>query len=302
MAPAPRDAALCFIAGAATMTLLQALAAWLRRRREALPFEDELAPLAKDKAEVLRLRRRHFCSAQSVSYANSDPLMIVRGDGCYLEDEQGRRFLDTRNNVGHVGWQHQKVVAAVARQNALLNTNTRYLHPARVLLARRLLETFPAPLRDGVVFLVNSGSEANDLAMRLARAATKANGFICVEHGYHGHTEAVLGISPYKFAGKGGEGPPPTTVAVPCPDIYRGRYVSNTTPSASVREEEQAALAQCYAQHVTDACRKLERSGAGVAAFITESGMSVGGLVMPPTTYLRRCYAVEKRPTMSLRA
>ena len=93
------------------------------------------------------------------------------------------------------------VAAAVAAQAAALNTNTRYLHPHVCALARRLLDTMPAPLRDGVVFFVNSGSEANDLALRLARAANTrgAERVLVVDHAYHGHTVAVLGLSPYKF-------------------------------------------------------------------------------------------------------
>lgn len=123
------------------------------------------------KARLLEARRRDFCPAQSVSYVNTDPLLVVEGRGARLIDERGRSFLDTRNNVAHVGHAHPAVAAAVAAQVSTLNTNTRYLHPTVCELARRLLDTMPAPLRDGVVFFVNSGSEANDLALRLARAA-----------------------------------------------------------------------------------------------------------------------------------
>jgi 4-aminobutyrate aminotransferase-like enzyme len=122
-----------------------------------------------------------FCGAQSISYENADPLMAVRGDMQYIVDDEGRRFLDTRNNVGHVGWQHPDVVGAVQRQAAMLNCNQRYLHPNRVLLAERLTATMPPELC--VCFLVNSGSEANDLAIRLAKAHTGGSDFIVVDHG-----------------------------------------------------------------------------------------------------------------------
>lgn len=253
----------------------------LRRREGAADFEEAAAAMSK--AQVLEGRRRFFCAAQSVSYANSNPLMIVRGSGCWLVDEEGRRYLDTRNNVGHVGWQHPRVVAAVQRQLERENANTRYLHPLHVLLGRRLLETFAGALREGVVFFVNSGSEANDLALRLARAATGSRRALCVDHAYHGHTLGTLDVSPYKFQGKGGQGCPEGTTVVPCPDMYRGLHRSSGPP-AEVSAAEEAALAERYAAHVARACD-------GPCAFIVESGMSVGGLVLPPLGYLRRCYA-----------
>merc|ERR1719356_895086 len=108
------------------------------------------------KEEVLRLRRANFCAAQSVSYANTDPLLIVRGEGARLFDERGRTFLDTRNNVCHVGHAHPRVAAAVAEQASMLNTNTRYLHPNICLLAQKLISTFPKDSGLEVCFFVNS--------------------------------------------------------------------------------------------------------------------------------------------------
>ena len=159
-------------AGAALALAGRALVARLLRWRRRL----QLPP----KHVLLAARRRHFCPAQSISYANTDPLLIVEGRGARLIDEAGRSFLDTRNNVAHVGHAHPRVAAAVSEQVAQLNTNTRYLHPNVCALARRLLDTMPAPLRDGVVFFVNSGSEANDLALRLARAANQRGADRCL--------------------------------------------------------------------------------------------------------------------------
>jgi|GEM_PF-6783536 len=132
-----------------------------------------------DKTKVHELRRAHFCGALSVSYANRTPLMIVRGRGSKLYDEAGIEYLDTRNNVAHVGHSHPTVVAAMATQAAQINTNTRYLHPNIVRLADELLARCPKPLSK--VFFVNSGSEANDLALRLARVFTGKQDVICVE-------------------------------------------------------------------------------------------------------------------------
>ena len=120
------------------------------------------------KERVLELREKHFVKSVSLSYANSGPLMIIGGKGSRLIDESGRSYLDTRNNVAHVGHGHPRVVQAIQEQVQRLNTNTRYLHPNVVELARRLVEKLPESLHK--VIFVNSGSEAYDLALRLARA------------------------------------------------------------------------------------------------------------------------------------
>ena len=135
-----------------------------------------------------------------------EPLRIVRGEGAHLYDEHGDAYLDLVNNVCHVGHAHPRVVRAAAEQMARLNTNTRYLHDLLVTYARRLAATLPDPLN--VVFLVNSGSEANDLALRLARAHTGARDVLVLEHAYHGNLSSLIEISPYKFDGPGGSGRP----------------------------------------------------------------------------------------------
>jgi len=229
------------------------------------------------KSDVLALRRQHFSKAQSISYANTDPLLIVRGQGSRLFDDQGRSFLDTRNNVCHVGHAHPKVAAAVSDQVAVLNTNTRYLHPNICLLAKRLTATFPQDSGLEVCFFVNSGSEANDLACRLAFARTVSRDIIVVDHGYHGHTQQVIDISPYKFDHKGGEGKKPNIHKVPCPDTFRGPH-RGAGPDAGSK----------YAEYVQAACAAAP--GGKVAAFFVESGMSVGGVIMPPPGYLSAAY------------
>lgn len=240
-----------------------------------------------DKAVLLAQRQRDFCPAQSISYANTDPLLVVGGHGARLVDEQGRVFLDTRNNVCHVGHAHPAVAAAVSAQVAALNTNTRYLHPNVCELARKLLDTMPAPLSDGVVFFVNSGSEANDLALRLARAANKRGSTrtLVVEHAYHGHTTSVIGLSPYKFEHRsfGGNGKPAWVTKCAAPDVYRGAH----------RGADAGAK---YAAEVESICRKAldDPDERGVCAFFIESGMSVAGVILPPEGYLSSCYAAVR--------
>ena len=150
-------------------------------------------------------RRRRLGSNLSLSYR--DPLEIVRGSGAALYDETGRVYLDMVNNVAHVGHGHPRVARAGARQMAVLNTNTRYLHPSIVRYAERLAATLPDPL--SVCFFVCSGSEANELALRLARAATGGRDVVVVDGAYHGNTQGLVDVSPYKHAGPGGEGAPP---------------------------------------------------------------------------------------------
>ena len=241
--------------------------------------------LTKD--EIHALRKKHFSAAQSVSYENTDPFLCMRGVAQHLYDETGKQYLDTRNNVAHVGHAHPRVAAAVAAQAALVNTNSRYLHPNRVLLAARLAATLPAPL--SIVFFVNSGSEANDLALRLAAAHTKNEDVIVVEHGYHGHTKSAICISPYKYEHVGGDGQVPWVHKVAAPDMYRGEYAALAP----------AVAAEAYAAHVAAACKAAQarKAGAhhgGVGAFFIESGMSVAGVILPPPGYLRHAYAAVR--------
>ncbi|XP_060000350.1 5-phosphohydroxy-L-lysine phospho-lyase isoform X4 [Lagenorhynchus albirostris] len=126
-----------------------------------------------------------------------DPIKIVRGQGQYMYDEQGAEYIDCINNVAHVGHCHPLVVQAAHEQNQVLNTNSRYLHDNIVDYAQRLSETLPEKLC--VFYFLNSGSEANDLALRLARQYTGHWDVVVLDHAYHGHLSSLIDISPYKF-------------------------------------------------------------------------------------------------------
>jgi 4-aminobutyrate aminotransferase-like enzyme len=159
----------------------------------------------------------------SLSLSYAEPLHIVRGARQYLFDQRGRKYLDCVNNVAHVGHSEPRVVDAAARQMAVLNTNTRYLHENVLDYAQRLVATMPDNL--DTVFIVNSGSEANELAIRLARTATGRTDVVCFVDGYHGNTTTLVDVSPYKFDGPGGRGRTPGTHVLPSPDAYRNvRY------------------------------------------------------------------------------
>ncbi|MDX1547991.1 MAG: aminotransferase class III-fold pyridoxal phosphate-dependent enzyme [Rhodothermales bacterium] len=223
---------------------------------------------AMEKATIQALRARHVGPSLSLSYR--DPLHIVRGRGAYLYDPEGRAFLDGVNNVAHVGHGHPRVVAAAQRQMAVLNTNTRYLHAHLARYAERLAALLPDPL--SVCFFVNSGSEANDLALRLAFAHTGRRDVVVLDGGYHGNLSSLVAVSPYKFDGAGGGGRPPHTHVAPLPDPYRGPH----------RGTDAGAR---YAAGVAEAVARCEAQG-GVAAFLAEPILGCGGQVEPPPGFL----------------
>ncbi len=221
---------------------------------------------------IREYRREHLGFNLSTSYG--EPLEIVRGAGAYLYDAAGRAYLDMVNNVCHVGHCHPRVVRAGQRQMETLNTNTRYLHDGIVEYSERLLAHFPAPL--SVVFFVSSGSEANELALRLARTHTEREDVVVVDGAYHGNTSRLVDLSPYKHDGKGGHGAPPWVHAVAMPDGYRGLHRGTG---------EETGLA--YAKEVGRA--PPVRDGT-VAAFLCESLLGCGGQIEPPAGYLRESF------------
>jgi 4-aminobutyrate aminotransferase-like enzyme/Ser/Thr protein kinase RdoA (MazF antagonist) len=226
-------------------------------------------------AETLRARKSLLGKNLSVSYQR--PLKIVRGWKQYLYDDTGRAYLDVYNNVPLLGHSHPRVVRAAQEQLALLNTNTRYLHENAVRYAQRLTELLPEPLR--VCYFLNSGSEANELALRLARAHTGREDIIVLEHAYHGHTNTLIDISPYKFNGPRGLGRKPWVHVAPIADDYRGLY----------RRGDAQAGAK-YAAHVGEILDSVRSEGRGVAAFIAETLPSVAGQIVFPPSYLAEVY------------
>jgi 4-aminobutyrate aminotransferase-like enzyme/Ser/Thr protein kinase RdoA (MazF antagonist) len=225
--------------------------------------------------EGLIARRKNLLGGNlSVSYAK--PLNIVRGWKQFLYDETGRAYLDVYNNVPLVGHSHPRVVEAARKQLALLNTNTRYLHENVLRYAERLTELLPAPLR--VCYFVNSGSEANELAIRMARAKTGSDDIIVLEHAYHGHTNTLIDVSPYKFNGPGGRGQRPWVHVAPIADDYRGLYR---------RGEEN--LGTKYAVHVGDIVAKLRKENRR-STFLAETLPSVAGQIVFPQNYLAEAY------------
>lgn len=226
--------------------------------------------------EILALR--HKLIGKSLSIAYQKPLNIVRGSMQYLYDEHGRKFLDCVNNVAHVGHSHPRVVKAGQSQMAVLNTNTRYLHENLVRYAKQLSSTLPDPL--SVCFFVCSGSEANELALRLARVHTKQKDLIVLDVSYHGNTSTLVDISPYKHNGPGGFGTPSYVHKVPTPDVYRGLY-KKSDPQAGKK----------YAQHIAEAVERIQQQDSKLSAFICEPIMGCAGQIVLPEGYLKEAYS-----------
>ena len=229
----------------------------------------------RNSEEITDFRKKHLGKSMSLSY--QQPIKMVRGQGAYLYDQNGSAYLDMVNNVCHVGHCHPKVVAAGQKQMAKLNTNTRYLHDNIVDFSEALLATLPKEL--SVCMFVNSGSEANELAFRLARNATGSKELLTVEGAYHGSTNACIEASPYKFNGPGGTGPQDYVHIVELPDPYRGKHQGNTL-----------ATAHAYADSVGEHIDKIESSGKKVGAFICESLQGVAGQIIMPDGYLSAVY------------
>jgi 4-aminobutyrate aminotransferase-like enzyme/Ser/Thr protein kinase RdoA (MazF antagonist) len=240
-----------------------------------LGIGEEGLPHHTSKPAIAAAREKHVGGNVRVSYGGN-PLNIVRGYRQYLYDDAAHRYLDAYNNVAHVGHCHPRVVRAVSEQLAVLNTNTRYLQEQLTGYAEELTALLPGPL--SICYFTASGSEANELALRLARARTRARDVIVLDSAYHGHTTTLIDISPYKNQGPGGEGAPDWVHRAPLPDVYRTRAIQGD-PGA------------WFAARVGDVIADIAAEGRKLSAFIAETCPSVGGQIMPPKGYLADVYA-----------
>jgi 4-aminobutyrate aminotransferase-like enzyme len=232
---------------------------------------------AKTAVQLLRARREYGGHNQSISYRT--PIHMARACLQFMFDGNGRKYLDVYNNVPHVGHNHPHVVRAAQRQLAVLNTNTRYVQDQWARYAQRLTATLPAPLR--VCYFVASGSEATELALRLARVHTGQRDLIVSDGAYHGHTSTLIDISPYKAEGPGGAGLPNWVHKADVPDVYRGKY-------------RAASAGKLYARDVTTMIDHIRAQGRGLCGYIIESVPSVGGQIVLPDGYLPAVYAAVR--------
>jgi 4-aminobutyrate aminotransferase-like enzyme len=223
---------------------------------------------AKDLPGATRelLERRSRVLGPSYKLFYESPVHFVRSEGVWLYDAEGQPYLDVYNNVPAVGHCHPAVVEAVSRQMSVLNTHTRYLYDIVLSYAERLLATFPAELSNAM--FTCTGSEANDLALRIARTQTGGTGIIVTENAYHGITAAVAEASPSL-----GSGVPlgPHVRTVPAPDAYRGG----------------ADVGRAFGEAVASAAGDLQRHGIRPAALILDTVFSSDGVFADPVGFLR---------------
>lgn len=222
------------------------------------------------------LENRHSRMGGNLSIGYHRPLKAVRGWKQYLYDENGQKYIDAYNNVPHVGHCHPRVVAALHSQARLLNTNTRYLSDEVLKYAETLADTMPDGL--DVCYFLNSASEANELALRLARAKTGGKDLIVLEGAYHGHSTTLIDISPYKHDGPGGAGAPDWVHTAPVADVYRGQFSDPKTAGGK------------YAESISEIIDRVHQQGRKISGFIAESCPSVGGQIMFPEGYLADVY------------
>ncbi len=224
---------------------------------------------------TLLARREHALGAGAPLFY-SEPLQIVRGEGVYLFDADGRRYVDMYNNVPCVGHGNPHVVEAIARQQATLNVHSRYLHEGIVAFAERLTALHGRGI-ESVVFSC-SGTEANEVALRMARIATGRRGVVCTNATYHGNSEAVGAMTRTRTE-------PPSTPdigAIPFPERYRPLV-------AGLAEDE---LANVYLERLDAQIGRFERDGVGFAALIVCSIFANEGLPEVPRGFMAR--AVER--------
>ncbi|WP_342642569.1 aminotransferase class III-fold pyridoxal phosphate-dependent enzyme [Rhodoligotrophos ferricapiens] len=252
-------------------TLTRTIRAGLGHRAGGTASSAAGAPVDMD--SLRRRRDRVMGPRMRLFYEN--PLHMVRGEGVWLFDATGRRFLDVYNNVPHVGHCHPHVVEAIARQAAILNTNTRYLGEQVISLAERLGATLPGDLR--ICAFVNSGSEANDVAWRMAKAYTGNGGGIMMQAAYHGITDAIDAFSPAER--RGGQWPAHMRAIMP-PDGYRGSY-----------RYGEPDLGARYAADTDKAIASLAEAGLKPAAFMVDSTFLTNGVLEAPQDYLATVFA-----------
>jgi len=228
-------------------------------------FDGKAVNLSAEERALIARREKLLGPAYRLFY--QDPVHVVRGEGVWLYDPQGNAYLDAYNNVVSVGHCNPHVVEAIARQAAILNTHTRYLNETVVGYAERLLAKFPAPLSH--VMFTCTGSEANDLAIRVAKSFTGGTGFIVTDLAYHGGTDVVAGLSPSlgKFVPLGEH-----VRTVPAPDSFH------------IPADKLGAV---FAQGVRAAIADLQRHGIKPAALLADTIFSSDGVFADPPGFLK---------------
>ena len=232
------------------------------------------------KEKILLKRKKNIARNLSISY--QDPLHMLEAKGQFFYDEQGRRYLDCVNNISHVGHSNKLVHEALVSQNLKLNTNTRYLYNIINEYSDRLLKTFPKKLNK--IFFVCTGSEANDLALRIAKNYTKAKNVLVMNNAYHGHTNSLIDLSPYKFNSKGGEGKKDYVHVLRMPDEIRGKWTNKNYKWVNK-----------YIDEAEDVISKTFNKKNSLSSFFFESILGCGGQIELPKGYLKNIFKLVRK-------
>ena len=228
----------------------------------------------KNFKDILKKRKKNISHNLSISY--NQPLHILEAKDQYFFDRYGRRYLDCVNNISHVGHSNSYVHNSMVNQNLKLNTNTRYLYDVINEYSDKLLSKFPKKLNK--IFFVCTGSEANDLAYRIAQTYTKSKDVFVINNAYHGHTNALIDLSPYKFNGKGGLGKKDYVHVLEMPDPLRGKwkYKDKDWINKYIREAKDKINNQS----------KIKK----LSCLFVESILGCGGQVILPKNYLKEVF------------
>jgi len=228
------------------------------------------------------LKKRSSFLGKNFSISYKKPLQFLEAKDQYLYDEKGQQYLDCVNNISHVGHCHPVVHEALIKQNLKLNTNTRYIYKIMNDYSEKLLSKFPKKL--DTVFFVCTGSEANDLAYRIAKIYTKSKDVLVMNNAYHGHTNELINLSPYKFNGKGGEGKKSYVHVAEMPDGIRGKW-----------KYSHKDWVNKYINQAKILIEKINYKKKKLSCFFTESILGCGGQIILPKNYLKEIYKLVKK-------
>lgn len=235
-------------------------------REAGFPTQD------RESKRNVNIQSRNRIAGKSLGLSYDTPIHMTSAAFQYMFDDMGNTYLDTCNNIPHIGHSHPAISEVISKQIRILNTNTRYVYDLFSEYGEKLLKHFPSNLSK--VFFVNSGSEANDLALRMSRTYTQRNTVAILEHGYHGNTTLCIEISSYKFDGKGGKGTSSSVIKLPLPKLYNGQFESGKE----------------YAEKAINQIEESINNHNKPCAFIAESISGCGGQVPLAAGYLKHLF------------
>jgi 4-aminobutyrate aminotransferase-like enzyme/Ser/Thr protein kinase RdoA (MazF antagonist) len=233
----------------------------------------------QDQTDALWQQRQHYLGNANY-FAYDKPIHMVRGQGVWLYGADGTKYLDAYNNVPNAGHCHPRITEAISRQTATLNTNTRYLYDVVSEYAEKISSTLPDGLDS--CFFVSSGSEANDLAWRLATSWTGNAGGLVLNNAYHGITELTYALSPAESRGSKRTFPHMEYFAAP--DDFRGQW-----------KRDVADRGFRYAQYAEEAITRLAQRDFKPAALFLDMIMSSNGVIVPPPGYLEELFSIVRK-------